>query len=765
VAASAAAAGPRFSLAEEFQMFRSAARAASGAMAAAVATIACSFPFVARSAEPAAAAAVPGAPAEPAAAADAPGAAAAPGAGDAGPIQQIEIVQKVKRLNEARSGIQTQTGASVYTLDEAAINAVPGGDNTLLNQVILQAPEVAQDSFGQFHVRGEHNGLQYRVNGLILPEGISVFGQSLDPRLISSMSLITGALPAEYGLRTAGIIDITTKNGALEPGGSVSIYGGSHGTVQPSFNYGGSSGSFNYLVIGDYLRNGLGIESPDGRSNPIHDDTKQYHGFVYLEDVLDADNRLALTFGTSSGSFQIPQQSGLQPGLGWNVNGQTTFPSQNLNQNQREITHFAIFSVQHSDGPLDTHTALISRFSSLNFQPDAVGDLLFNGIAQQAYKRNIAFGLQSDAAYKLNDAHTVRAGIYLQNDRSTSLTTSQVLPVDATGAQTSTTPVAIVDDNAKSERIESLYLQDEYQLLPTLTVNYGARFDHFTAFTDGSQVSPRLNVVWKALPDTTVHGGYSRYFSPPPFELVGTETVSKFAGTSNAPAVTQADTPKVERANYVDLGVEQKITSALTVAIDNYYKWSKDLIDEGQFGAPIILTPFNYKDGRQYGIILSTNYAGRDLSAYANLAFQSDKGRTFESAQFNFSPDDLTYVARHYIDLDHEQRVTGSAGASYLWQETRFSTDLLFGSGLRASLTLPDGSTIPNGTHLPYYTQVNAGVSHLFHLDGHGTLTTRFDVINVFDREYQIRNGTGVGVGAPQFGPRRGYFFGLSKSI
>ena len=569
-------------------MLRFAAPAASGAMAAAVAMSVGLLPLAARSADsaPASDAADAGAGPSPVAAAEAP-------------IQQIEIVEKVKRLNEARTGIQTQTGASVYTLDEAAINAVPGGDNTLLNQVILQAPEVAQDSFGQFHVRGEHNGLQYRVNGIILPEGISVFGQSLDPRLISSMSLITGALPAEYGLRTAGIIDITTKNGALAPGGSVSIYGGSHGTVQPSFNYAGSSGSFNYFVAGDYLRSGLGIESPDGSSNPIHDDTRQHHGFAYLEDVLDADNRLALTFGMSSGSFQIPQQSGLQPTLGSNVNGQTTFPSENLDENQREITQFAILGWQHSDGPLDTHTALISRYSSLNFQPDPIGDLLYNGVSQQAYKRNVAFGLQSDAAYKLNDAHTVRAGIYLQNDRSTSLTNSLVLPVDSSGMQTSNTPFTVVDDGDKTERIESVYVQDEYRLLQTLTINFGGRFDHFTAFASGSQFSPRVNVVWQALADTTVHGGYSRYFSPPPFELVGSETVSKFNGTSNAPAVTQADTPKAERANYVDLGVEQKITGALNAAIDSYYKWSKDLIDEGQFGAPIILTPFNYRDGRQ----------------------------------------------------------------------------------------------------------------------------------------------------------------------
>jgi outer membrane receptor for ferrienterochelin and colicins len=743
-------------------MLRSAARTALGAVATSVAAMACVQTATAQSAAP-----------DPALA---PDGAAAGAAESAQPVQTIEIVAKVQRLNEARTEIQTKTGASVYTLDSAAINVVPGGDNTLLNQVILQAPEVAQDSFGQFHVRGEHNGLQYRVNGIILPEGISVFGQLLDPRLISSISLVTGALPAEYGLRTAGIIDITIKNGALQPGGSVSLYGGSHHTLQPSASYAGSFGSYNYFVVGDYLHSGLGIESPDGRSNPIHDETKQYHEFAYLENVLDGDNRIAFTAGAASGSFQIPDRSGLPvPNLATcagavpcplDVNGQTSFPSQSLNENQRELTQFGILSWQHSDGPFDVHTALIGRYSSLTFQPDAVGDLLFNGVSQSAYKRNTAVALQSDAAYKLNPAHTIRGGIYLQNDRSISLTGSLVLPIDpTTGMQTSTAPFNVADNTYKTERLESFYVQDEYRLLQDLTVNYGGRFDHVMAFTSGTQFSPRLNVVWQALDATTVHGGYSRYFSPPPFELVGNETVSKFSNTSNQPQVTQADTPKIERADYFDLGVLQNVTAKFTAGVDSYLKLSRDLIDEGQFGAPIILTPFNYRNGRQYGVELTANYAGQDLSAYANLAFQGAKGRGIESAQFNFSPDDLRYISTHYIDLDHEQRLSASAGASYLWRDTRFSSDLLLGSGLRASLTLPDGSVIPNGTHLPYYTQVNAGLSHVFHLTGAGTLTTRFDVINLLDREYQIRNGTGVGVGAPQYGPRRGYFFGLSKSL
>ncbi len=186
-------------------------------------------------------------------------------------------------------------------------------------------------------------------------------------------------------------------------------------TVEPSFNYGGSAGRLNYFVSGDFLRNDLGIESPDGSSNPVHDHTKQYHGFGYFEYILDETNRLSAVLSTSTGNFQIPNRIGATPGITnpdgtpLTVNGQTTYPSEALNENQRELNHFAIVSWQHSQGPVDVQTSATARYSSLTFTPDPLGDMLFTGIAQDAYKQNVAYALQSDAAYRAHRrAYTAR---------------------------------------------------------------------------------------------------------------------------------------------------------------------------------------------------------------------------------------------------------------------------------------------------------------------------------------------------------------------
>ncbi|MGH7906582.1 MAG: carboxypeptidase regulatory-like domain-containing protein, partial [Candidatus Binataceae bacterium] len=168
--------------------------------------------------------------------------------------QALSLPVIAKRIEKARNSLSPTTGGSEYRFSQKTLQQLPQGNNTQLNQVLLQAPGVVQDSYGQLHVRGDHANLLYAINGVQLPEGITGFGQILSPRFAQNISLLTGALPAEYGLRTAGIVNIQTKTGFSLQGGDVDFYGGQRGTLQPSFQLGGSKGNFDYFVTGQYVR-------------------------------------------------------------------------------------------------------------------------------------------------------------------------------------------------------------------------------------------------------------------------------------------------------------------------------------------------------------------------------------------------------------------------------------------------------------------------------------------------------------------------------
>jgi outer membrane receptor for ferrienterochelin and colicins len=568
-------------------------------------------------------------------------------------------------------------------------------------------------------------------------------------------------VPAQYGLRTAGVLNITTKSG-FRNGGEVALYGGSHGMIEPSIEYGGSSGSTSGFVSGSYTGTDVGIESPDGRGTPLHDHSEQYQAFGYLDHILDATSRVSLIAGTSQDKFQIPDVSGLLPQTGFSQNGLTSVASERLNQNQKEGTTYGIVTYLEATDRFTGQASVFSRYSELEYRPDITGELLFNGLSQAARKTDLSFGTQLEGVYRLNDAHAVRGGVIVSTDRTTSKTNTQVFALDQTGAQIGSAAITFTDDSKANAWTYSAYLQDEWTLGETLTLNYGLRFDQVDAFRKENQLSPRVNLVWKPLEATTLHAGYARYFSPPPFELVASTAFAKFVGTSAEAPGTQNDLPASERDNYFDVGVQQKI-GRLSLGIDTYYKKAKNLVDEGQFGAPIILTPFNYREGYAKGVEFSGAYAAGGFSAYANFAVSQAKGKDIVSSQFNFDPADLAYIHSHYIFLDHDQTYTGSAGLAYRFGEgTRVSGDLIYGSGLRRT---PDG-TPPNSGHQPGYTQVNLGAAHEFKglLPG-GPLTLRADVVNLFDKTYGIRDGSGVGVGAPQFGPRRGVYVGVSEAF
>jgi outer membrane receptor protein involved in Fe transport len=670
----------------------------------------------------------------------------------------LDVQVNAKRLDRARNGLLPETGSSVYRFSQADIDTLPAGQDTPLNQVLLQAPGVASDSYGQLHVRGEHANLQYRINGIIIPEPISGFGQSLDTRIIDQLNLLTGALPAQYGDQTAGIVDIHTKNGDQGNGGSIDVFGGSHQTIKTSADVFGSQGPFSYYFSGSLGENNLGIENPTSSASPIHDHTRQGDAFGLMSYIINPLTRVSLMFGTSSNQFEIPNTPGLP--TAFTLNGNTTFDSSKLNETQSELNQFAVVALQGTNGgALDYQVALFTRYSRTQFNPDPVGDLLFNGVAASDFHSDTANGVQADTTYRLNDKHTLRAGISFQQEHAVFNNNLSVFPADANGNQTSDQPFNVPDSSSKTGYLYSAYIQDEWKLTDKLTINYGLRYDKMDEYVSASQLSPRVGLVYALTPSTTVHAGYSRYFTPPAFELVSGQDIARVAGTTAQSSATRNDPVQPERSHYFDLGVTQRLTSAITVGVDAYYKKSTNLLDEGQFGTALIFTPFNYQYGRDYGVEFTGNYKQGNVSAYVNVAYSRAQGKDINSAQFNFSADELAFISNHYVFLDHDQRVTASFGGAYQLGRTTFTFDGIVGSGLRSGFA--------NTDRLPVYTQVNLGVIHHFNFNEPliGKFDARLLLINAFNRVYELRDGSGIGVGAPQYGPHLAMYAGITKNF
>jgi opacity protein-like surface antigen/outer membrane receptor protein involved in Fe transport len=735
-----------------------------------------------------------------------------------------QVVQQTQNFDQKRDNvILPKTGASTYELSQRDIENIPQANAIQLSDLALQFPGVYQDSTsqGDFHIRNEHGNVQYRINGILLPDGVSGFSQILETSFISSMQLLTGALPAQYGLHTSGVIDITSKSGAALAGGSVSLYGGSRQTISPSFEYGGVEGKTEYFVTGRYLSTGLGLEPPTPFPNAIHDHSEQGRFFAYTSTLLDPTSRLVTISGFAESRYQIPNNPG-QPGNNGGFNGPggsaytafgfPAFDSSTLNQNQYEKNAYNVVAWQKSEGNFDAQLAYYSRYSDLHFVPDPVGDLFNNNVASDVFRSSFLNGVSGDFSYRLNDAHTLRAGFFTQGEQTRLATISTVQPLDPadpSGLTAIDTPFNIKDTSNLFGWQLGSYVQDEWRLTDQLIFNYGLRFDQIFQYVDANQLSPRASLTYKPWWSTVLHVGYMRTFTPPPQVLGRTIPTQIFDGTTQGtPTITPDQAAALpgqvagqplrnvgsilpERAHVFDAGFVQQVLpqcptisggmpTKAPVAAANcpsleiggrvYYKTAKDLLDDGQFGQAYVLTAFNYEKGENYGTELTVRFRYGGFSADTSWAYALQHATQVVSNQTLFSPDDLVYLQTHFIHTDHDQTVTGSGRVAYRWTDTSTwldgttaSATFIYGSGLR---TTPDGVVCPNCDHLPSYWQFNTGLSHEFANGWNGLpYTVRFDVVNVGDYVYQIRNGSGVGVFASQYGPRRAYYMGISQKL
>ncbi len=666
------------------------------------------------------------------------------------------------RFDRALNDLSPETGSSAYHFDRESIHRLPQGQNSSLAQVLQQAPGVSQDSYGQgqgqIHIHGENGGgVQYRINNVFLPDAVTSFGEIFSPRFVHSLTLLTGVMPAEIGYRNEGVVDIHTKDGCVDGGASLNnldLYGGQRGTLEPSFELGGCVGNFSYYASGYYLRTDLGLQSPTTSPTPRHDHSDQGQGFSNLSYLINPETRLSLMTGTAISYFQVPPQPGLEQEF--DLAGVPVYPSAQVTDTELEQSYYGILALQGSLGDRTTYQlAAFSRYYVLSFDPDRQGDLIYNGIAAKIFHTGFVNGIQEDTSYQLDSHHTIGAGFYLSGEAVELDEHAETFPA-TNGMQSSSNPISIVDNNNQIAWLLGFYLQDEWRPIPNLTINFGARWDWMSAFVTRNQLSPRLGVEYEVRRGTILHGGYARYFKVPPFDQVALGTVEKFANTTGAaPANSGNDRIGAETDDYFDVGIRQRIFEHLNLGLDGFFKLGHNQLDLGQLGSTLVTAPLTYRRSRAWGSDFSMAYGYEALNAYLNFSYTVLQAKYINAGAFLADDaDEISYIANHWVTLDDNQMFTGSAGASYKWWGFLFTGDAIWGSGYRRGFA--------NSGELPPILQFNAGIVRSIPLPQFGEAQCRLSMINVFDRTYQIRNGTGIGVASPAYGPRRALYGGIT---
>jgi outer membrane receptor protein involved in Fe transport len=669
------------------------------------------------------------------------------------PILIPSVVVTAQSSPVGQSTIEPSLGIRVYTIDTAQIQNMPQGADTTFAEVVERSPGVSQDAYGSWHVRGEDTDTSYLLNGIRIPLGIvnSIFGQKFDTRFISSVSLLDGALPAQYGLNTGGIFDITTKQGSELEGGDASIYGGSYNTVRANLSYGGVSNNIDYFFQGSYDGNDIGIENPTSSSYPIHDHTDQFKGFLYLCDHLDKSSQLIFMLNGSYGNFQIPDTPGIP--VAYTLPNRSYFNSADLNETQNEQYHYGILSYKKETGDFNIQLSLISSYAQTWYRPDWMGDLMINGLASEQNRSLIENTWTTDMSYQINEHHLLKGGAYLTSQIESAASTTTAFQTDSSGNVLSDIPITIEDGQYKEGYLYGFYLEDQWQPADRLTVNYGFRFDQVDEFVNENQVSPRVNLVYQATPATALFAGYSRFFVPAQLEYLPPSSVEKYLNTTASTPVTTDDKPKAERSNYYDTGVTHQVNKDWKVGLEGYYKSVRNFADESQVGNSEIYVPFSYARGYYAGAELTSSYSRDGFSTFANLGLSRAMATDINSSQILFGQDELDYTAQHYVHVNHDQTMTLSTGAAYTFRHTTLHMDAIYGSGFYDGFADLD--------KVPAHCPVSCGIKHDFQVGKLQTLTLRCDVINIFDEIYVYHHGAGIGTTAPYYGERRGVFAGL----
>ena len=668
--------------------------------------------------------------------------------------------------------IQHQSSSEIISMSRKDIEELPRGNNIELQDVLLTIPSAVDGGLKQVHIRQDHANLQFRIDGIPIPDTVSsVFTDVISPRTWKRANIILGGPEAQYGNRTAAVIDITTKSGTQPGFGSAQLFGGSNETVNPSFEYGGTAGeTVRWYVQNSFTSTNRGLNPPTLGNTIFHDQSNRNQTFFRGDWQVDNGNNVTWLFLNSIAKFQIPTQPGLSPNptivglLQAQDPGFVPIASQDVDEFQKETNQYSHLVWRH-DSSQDRYFSLAGyvRHTRATFQTDPLNVLAYTEDPAEPFSAanqdRFAYsgGIRFDYTQRVGPDHVIKTGFQVDRTQAVNKTRLRAFLRDGLGDPTG----EVISRNADNRTIgwrEELWIQDQWTPWDQWTLNLGLRFDQIQGLTHDGQISPRLGVTYALSPRHVLHVFYGRLFTPPNLEAVPFLQLNTL-GTTAEPENLTKRTVEPERAHYFEVGSSHALGKAVTVELTGFYKLSKNLSDAGQFGSTPLLNFFAFERGWQRGVDLAIKVKFFDnLYGRGNVAWGQCRGKKLQSGHFLLEQAEINDIdSRSGVYCDHMQSMTSSAVLTYHpFPHTTITGQMFFGSGLRTA----ELGEKTNSSHSPSHTTYNLSIDQVLPLWDNYKMVLGFDVINLLDQRVFLNQGEGsIGLGVSHANLPRSFFF------
>jgi hypothetical protein len=481
------------------------------------------------------------------------------------------------------------------TLLERPVGAAP---SRAIESMVASAPGFVTDDNGRMHPRGSESQVQYVVDGVPVTDNLSaIFSTSLDARTLRTVEVLTGGIPAEFGDKLAGVINVNTRSGLEGPTqGGLSLSGGSFSTGEIAADFATHTKRFGFLTNLSTTTSQRYLDSPT--LDNFHNFGRTGKGFFRLDYQFDQNNSLRGSFTFGGSNFQVPNK------LDQEIAGQDL--RQRLRDNSQNITFQHIFSpntvAQVSLFNRNSHARLTSNPSAtpvVAFQDRTLRN--YGGLGSLSLTRgshNIKVGGQVTIT-PVNENFSFYPTVHFDDivDDAGNVFPNPVNNFNAAH------PFLFTGE--KTGRTLSAYVQDRFPLFKNFTLDAGVRYDNYKLLVGEQALSPRIGVAYY-IPrsKTTLHASYNRLFQPPPAENLLLAS-SQEAATISPIAVIQGFTTvqpiRPDKENVFEVGAQQLLTRYFRASLTLYQKRIQNFSDKDQFFETGVIFPIAISSGRVTG--------------------------------------------------------------------------------------------------------------------------------------------------------------------